>query len=199
MIIDLIQWMFCLQTSSNSYQTIIVTDRNTTYAVYSYPCLSDPPRQSAVIGISSPIGTIQYRYSNLDTTSFLGCSHGNSTNMYSLVYSLTEIQNISSFSNGMFHLCTVTHSHIYNPLSCYTLISSHSLSLTGSCVAAGLAQQSCCRPFADPTESCRAGSGDGACYCDGLCFERNDCCSDIHSVQDLQSCVPSQFTVVPIV
>ena len=183
--------MFCLQTSSNSYQTIIVTDRNTTYAVYSYPCLSDPPRQSAVIGISSPIGINQYRYSNLDTTSFLGCSHGNSASMYSLMYSLTEIPNTPS-SNGMFYTLSLI---IYKPTHSLFL----SLTLTGSCVAAGLAQQSCCRAFTDPTESCRAGSGDGACYCDGLCFERNDCCSDIHSVQVLQSCVPSQFTVVPIV
>ena len=34
-------------------------------------------------------------------------------------------------------------------------------------------------PFQDPTNSCRVTDNNGeSCYCDSLCFERNDCCYD---------------------
>ena len=50
---------------------------------------------------------------------------------------------------------------------------------TGQCASANLTLSSCCRPFQDPTSSCRVIDNNGeSCYCDSLCFERNDCCDD---------------------
>ena len=50
---------------------------------------------------------------------------------------------------------------------------------TGLCASANLILPSCCRPFQDPTSSCRVTDNNGeSCYCDSLCFERNDCCDD---------------------
>ena len=58
----------------------------------------------------------------------------------------------------------------------------------GSCV--DFITSDCCRPFDDPTTSCSSGSGSGTCYCDALCFERNDCCNDIELiVNNIQPCI----------
>ena len=62
---------------------------------------------------------------------------------------------------------------------------------TGPCASANLTLSSCCKPFQDPTSSCRVTVNNGdSCYCDSLCFERNDCCNDA-PVQI--PCVPCKY------
>lgn len=54
---------------------------------------------------------------------------------------------------------------------------------------------SCCQPFSDPSESCRVQKSQvGFCYCDGLCFERGDCCNDIDTIE-VKACVPCEGIV----
>ena len=62
---------------------------------------------------------------------------------------------------------------------------------TGPCANTNLTLSSCCKPFQDPTSSCRVTVNNGdSCYCDSLCFERNDCCDDA-PVQ--APCVPCKY------
>lgn len=58
----------------------------------------------------------------------------------------------------------------------------------GSCV--DFVDSSCCEAFTDPTASCARGSGPETCYCDALCFIRQDCCGDIaFALSHMQACI----------
>ena len=62
-----------------------------------------------------------------------------------------------------------------------------------SCMAA---LPECCEPFSDPTTSCAAVEQGEECYCDALCYERNDCCMSINGMPIMPpSCVPSNVCV----
>ena len=45
--------------------------------------------------------------------------------------------------------------------------------------------------FGDPTSTCGVPVPvfETPCYCDALCFEKNDCCFDIEFVNDLRPCI----------
>ena len=55
------------------------------------------------------------------------------------------------------------------------------------------AETSCCQTFTDPSTSCEVPARQGPCFCDGLCFERGDCCDDINDIPIILSCVPCEI------
>ena len=66
----------------------------------------------------------------------------------------------------------------------------------GSCVdklrESQCVPSSCCQSFTDPSGNCEVPARQGSCFCDGLCFERGDCCDDIDAIGVL-SCVPCEM------
>lgn len=69
---------------------MIISDYNRTYAVFIYKCWMELPTGSfALIGINVPTEVNQFRYSNMNRTSYIGCLN-QPRDFYTLMYSLTE-------------------------------------------------------------------------------------------------------------
>lgn len=147
--------------SGLKFQTIIASNQTTTYAIFTYLCVSKLIPQQADIGYNLPNYESKYfRYSDTPYSHQIGCINKPAgVDYFNLLYTLTERTNVSQRESPV---------------------------RMSNCSEVGLLD-GCCRPFQDPTESCRARSG---CYCDSLCYRYNDCCPDVGRQGLERPCVP---------
>lgn len=85
-----------------SFQAVVLTDHIDSYALYIYKCVPDLPRASGIIGFSTPSHFEQFRYSNSENSTFLGCSNQASAGApyFNLLYKLTGLENSSLLQNN---------------------------------------------------------------------------------------------------
>ena len=198
-----------------TYEAIVASDYVRTYAIFIYNCINadymDKPEMIAgVTGINIPGYKLkEFRYSSTPYSIEMRCLNSPASNWFNLVYELSANTNFSLLPGNLYvvHTCTwlfvivclCTRLYIHNNASkmdetsylMYMFVDCFSVSTGNSCIANGYKYSSCCQPLQDPTYSCRVTSSQN-CYCDALCLEQGDCCSDVDQLQVFRSCVPSE-------
>ena len=136
---------------------------------------------NAIIGYSiANFSSETFRYSETPFTQKMACINIQvNVKYYNLIYSLTErVPGISSLYI-VYNLYGLLHDSVVDNKKKKRSTMKIVKRQTGPCTSANLTLSSCCKPFQDPTISCRVIDNNGeSCYCDSLCFERNDCCND---------------------
>ncbi|XP_019853754.1 PREDICTED: uncharacterized protein LOC100636458 isoform X2 [Amphimedon queenslandica] len=148
--------------SGLEFQAIVASNETTTRVIFTYLCVSKLIPQKADIGFNVPnYESKHFRYSDTPYSRQIGCINKPvDVDYFNLLYTLTE--RTSNGSQGV------------NPVR------------MSNCSEVGLLS-GCCRPFQDPTKSCRSRGG---CYCDSLCYRYNDCCPDVGREGLEKPCLP---------
>lgn len=146
-------------------QSVIASDLKSTHAIYTYLCISElKPLRAEIFYKLGNYKSESFRYSDTPYTNKIGCLNKVAgVDYYNLLYTLAGSSNTSGSSRS-----------------------------ARNCKEAGLLG-GCCRPFQDPTISCRAGNLSyltNNCYCDSLCYRFGDCCSDVGREGLEKPCIP---------
>lgn len=154
--------VYTLYLKGLELQSVIASDLTSTHAIYTYLCISElKPLHAEIFYKLGNYKSESFRYSDTPYTNKIGCLNKVAgVNYYNLLYTLAGSNNTSGSSR-----------------------SAH------NCKEAGLLG-GCCRPFQDPTISCRAGNLTNNCYCDSLCYRFGDCCSDVGREPLEKPCIP---------
>ena len=92
-----------------SFQAVVLSDGEDSYALYIYKCAAGLPRVSAMVGFSTPSFFQKFRYSDTKNTTYLGCSNQANANVsyFNLLYKLTDIEESSLSQNTSEHFNSV--------------------------------------------------------------------------------------------
>ena len=132
--------------------------------------------QKADIGYNLPnYESKDFRYSDSPYSRQIGCINKPvGVDYFNLLYTLTGTY---TFTNAVIILITIEQSNVSQTMNPVRMSNCSEVGLLGGC----------CKPFQDPTISCRARDG---CYCDSLCYRYNDCCPDVGREGLEKPCVP---------
>jgi hypothetical protein len=154
------------------FQSIIASDFNDTYVIFTHKCSPGLRPFHASMGISLHNFTAyEFRYSDTPYSHEIACINSPAgVDYYTVSFKITS--EITLRKNRSINEGNVRQEH----LNC-----------------SSLPTEQCCTPFSDPTVSCLVWDPTTAdhCYCDALCYRYGDCCEDIIRGDAIpRSCLP---------